>query len=258
MATLGKAQGRITIPTGGWSASIAGAGTATATVAAGDYYLSSTTSLITAVQTAFNAISATTGTTFTVTLDDAADGSTGKVSITPLSHNVTITWSSTSLRDVLGFTGSSTVMTANVTSVGASHALYLWLPNAPRFDSIMPDGDQGRPVSDLTVSVAPSGESRALYYTTRFEDVWGFQHILGNKAITSNEAVTNESLQTFWATVIGKGIPFRWHKLRSDNSTFVTYRGTADASVFNCSRMFGGWYGAFSRWAYATPVIKLV
>lgn len=219
---LPKLEGRITVPTGGWSAAVTDSdGSFTATVAAGDYYLTSTTSLLSTFTTALNNGA---GVTYTLSVNDADPTGTGKVTITPSSGNVAITWTSTSLRDALGFTGN---LSAASTHTSTSSSPYIWLPNTPRAPAMAPDGYQGMPVTDGTVTGSPTGTTAAIQYATRYIDTMEWRFLLGSKTWITWESVVNESLEKFWSVSIGAGNPIRYHKDRADDATYVTYRSLA-------------------------------
>jgi hypothetical protein len=214
---LPKLEGRITVPTGGWSVSVTdNDGTFTATVAAGDYYLTSTTSLLTTFKTALDNGA---GVTYTVTVNDADPNGTGKVTITPSAGNVAITWTSTGLRDALGFTGNLSAASSHTSANSSPH---IWLPNTPRSAGIVPDGYQGRPVTDGTVTGSPTGTTKAIQYATRYENTAEWRFLLGSKTWITWESTVNESFEKFWSVSIGAGQPVRYHKDRADDSTYVT------------------------------------
>src|SRR5687768_7257565 len=128
---LPKIEGMVTVPTGGWSVSVTEdpAATSTVTVAAGDYFPTSTTALLSAFSTALTSNSTLAG-TYTVSLDDASDSSTGKVTISAAGVTTfAITWTSTALRDALGFAGNTS---AALTVTGDNASPYVNLPNVKR------------------------------------------------------------------------------------------------------------------------------
>lgn len=241
---LSKLEGQITVPTGGYTMSVTDSGgSASVTVAAaGTYYLSSTTSLLSAIGTALTA-NATLAGTYTLTLDSATSTSTGKVTLAGSGGgNFSVTWDSTALRDILGFTASLSGA-ASYTSPSASP--YVWLPNVRRANQMAPDGNVGVPQTDATFTMAPTGTSKVLKYATRYMDNLEFKFLSGTKTWTQFESVTNESLQTFWSTVIANGYPIRYHTDRSADSTFVTYRSTVPHQ-FNVQPAFPGFVGSGS------------
>lgn len=236
-----KLEGRITADSA-WVISVTEATgpvtDAAITVAAGDYYLTSATSLLTALKTALDG-SATLNGVYTVSLADDADTDTGKVTISaPSVGNISITWSNTDIRDRLGFTGD---VSGATTHTGTEQAEYLYLPPVGRDDSFMaPDGDAGLEETDLVVSTSPDGSMVATKFQTRYLDSLGFSLVKGSAMYVKHEATDNESLQKFYQDVLGKGLPFRYHKDRSDDATFVTWRAP-NAVAFRPDAEVPGW-----------------
>lgn len=253
MALL-KLEGMITVPTGGWSASITdNDGTFTATVAAGDYFLTSTTSLLAAFKTALDNGA---GVTYTVTVDDADPTGTGKVTITPSAGNVAITWTSTSLRDALGFTGN---LSAASTQVSPSSSPYIYLPNVQRSPAMAPEGSNGYVVNDSTVTVAPSGNAVGLQYNKRYINTLGFRFLLANKGWIAHEVVANESLESFYNSTIGAVRPFRIHPDRSVDATFTTWRAAGASEIALTPAIPNMTTGATSLWHFGDiQLIKYV
>jgi hypothetical protein len=151
----GRLEALITIPTGGATVAItrAGVGPVDATVAAGTYYFTAAggvSSIITALQTAMNAVS----TGWTVTHSLTGSSATGRVTINTTGNPWSLTWTSTTLRDLLGFTGNIAGVSAAQT--GTNQARGLWFPRAP----LMLDGDPGMAPkeSDLRTMQSPTGD----------------------------------------------------------------------------------------------------
>jgi hypothetical protein len=215
---LPKFEGIITIPTGGYSVSVTDpGGTSTVTLAAGDYYLTKTTGLLAAFKTALDA-NATLSGTYTVTLSDTDELATGKVTIA-CNQTYSLTWSSTTLRDILGFTGNISAVT---TSTGASAARYLWLPNCGRTGHI-PEPTSGssyfgRPKSDLVMTEAPSGVTCAIAYNVTHRGTLEFNTLLGEFVWQRLETTTNLSAEKFWRDVWWVGKRFAYFPDRSDDA----------------------------------------
>lgn len=124
-------------------------GPSTWTVAAGSYYC---TELLAALQAALRA--ASTPATWLVTCANAEAG-TGLVSIAQGTAGTwSLAWTSTDLRDALGFTGNIT--SVSTTQTGTNAMKGLWLPDSP---IVLPtDDDAGFTYSDLRQSVSPTGD----------------------------------------------------------------------------------------------------
>lgn len=256
---LPKFERRITIPTGGWTITFTDSDGvhSSKTVPAGDYYLTSTTSLLSALVTTLNDGG---GITYTVTLDDNSDSSLGKVTITPSAGTIAITWVSTDLRDILGFTGN-VAATSSAVSTNASPAL--WLPNSSRTpttpDPASTSYEMGWAESDYMVVVAPSGASVRSVYNTRYVEEFRFDNVRGSKAWKALESTVNESYQTFHQAVMDNGgVPFRYHPDRSSDAVFWTMVLAESAGTMRPTPTVAGWVGASSLWAVQFASHKLV
>jgi hypothetical protein len=262
MTTLPKLEGRITISsTQTMVVTDSGGVSQNRTVAAGDYYLTTTAtggsnSLLTTVKNALDA----SGQTYTVTVDDTEDTSTGKVSILVNAGTTTIDFTSaTTLRDILGFAGNPSTA-SGVT--GEYQARYLWLPNCGRSGSLGPDPtstsyDMGGEEVDGTFTFSPSGASKRLAYTRRFVETMNFEMMKGSKTWIALETTTNESMQKFWRDVISQGLPFRYHYNRANDSVYFTWVAT-NFNNFKPSQVQPGWVGANSLWSIGYDARKLV
>jgi len=225
--TLPKWEGRITVPTGGWAMSVTDSdGAATVTIPAGQYYWRSagngSRSFLDEIDFQLDAKGG--GVNYTVALDDASGTATGKLTLTPSTGTMAVTWTSTDLRDVMGFTGN---LSAASSHQSPEQIEYLWLPNAGPSQMSMPwpattSQKFGMRRTDGTFAQAPSGSSVRLKYNTRFYQEMQFTTLLGSKVAIPLESVANESLEKFYATVIGEGIPVRQYKDRSDNTLYWT------------------------------------
>lgn len=114
-AGLGKLEGKIVIPAGGWSFSLndSSGGPYTISFAAADeYYLSSAGSGANSFIADLKSKMDDAGNTYTVTLSDT----TGKVTIAVDTSTYSITWTSTDLRDLIGFDAN---VTSQTTATGA-------------------------------------------------------------------------------------------------------------------------------------------
>lgn len=247
---LPKLEGLVVVPTGGWAiAADEGGGDETATVAAGNYYLTSTTSLLSALKTALDGTTLTG--VFTVTLDDTDDTSLGKVTISS-TVAFTAVWTSTDLMEALGFTGDLTPSATSFT--GASQARYLYLPTCGRSNPMAADGDAGAEMSDLTTAVSPTGKVVSLGYSRRFVDNLEFQMLKGSSTWITHETTTNASLQKFYRDVIANGRPVRYHKARETDATYTEWVVTNPD--FKPTPVVPNWDSASALYFYQTEVLK--
>jgi hypothetical protein len=252
-----KLEGRITVPSGGWIVSVQeftpNAGPASVTVAAaGDYYLSSSTSLLTTVGAAATA-NGTLSATYTLTLS----ATTGLITLAGSGvATFNWNWTSTALRDLLGFTGN---LTGANSYAATRQSPYLFLPNRGRAPADAPEGSRGTIVTDGTLTASPSGHSKALVYSSRYRDRLGFAQIDGRRTWTTYETTVGESLQTFWDGVMGEGAPFRYYPDRTVDATYLTYRAVDALFGFKPVPIVPGWTtSADSLWAWETEVIEYV
>lgn len=188
---------------------------ATVTLPAGEYFWPT---LITALEAA---ILAATTDVYTVTVDDDTDGATGRVTIATAAGNFDVTWTSTTIRDLLGFAGN---LTGDDTYTGTSHAKCLWLPNCGPSNLTSPDTTSttvyGKPVADGKTSKSPSGYTRATVYSTRYEGSLELHYVIGKKAWRAFEEVTGESFEQFWLDGIGLGRSVRYYPDRSSDASY--------------------------------------
>jgi hypothetical protein len=158
---FGRVEARYTL-TSAWTgtATTSLGGPTTFTVAAGTYYC---TELLAAVQAALRA--ARTPATWLVTCANTEAG-TGLVSIAQGTAGTwSIAWTSTDMRDALGFTGNLT--SVSTTQTGTNSIKGMWLPDSPLV--IPTDDDAGFTMSDLRQSIGPTGEVYSLVSNLRRE-----------------------------------------------------------------------------------------
>lgn len=237
-ATFGKMEYRLTVPTGGWTATTGG----TASIAAGTYYLSSATDFLTTVGTAFATAS---GTSCTLTASHGEAG-TGIVTVT-FGSATAITWVSTGLRDVLGFAGNSS---SNTVHTGTLSARGIWMPTCPFFNLNGGGTWRGHMESDFrSVGNKAGGQwSVCGQYHYRLDPLL-WNAIKRERVWIENETTVNQSLQRFWIdTVYGDaswatpGGPIRWYPDAANDAVFGTYR-LAGGDQFKPEQVSDGWVG---------------
>lgn len=225
--TRGRLEAQITIPTGGWSVSVDITGIAgtpfVVTVAAGTYY---PTDLLSTFKTQLDAADGTDG-TFTVSGSFGESG-TGLVTISHTVETFTITWTSTDLRDVLGFTG--TLTPAALTFTGTKQCRGVWLPNA-EIASAYGNTDEGHTETDQGSTESPRGDVKTLAYNTRQvlpQVRWS--HVLKAFARIAAETTTGASFEQWWRYTQGGELSYfevsaavrlYWD---ASTSTYKTYR----------------------------------
>ena len=256
--TLPKLEGKITIAAGNIITiqEFGGAaGPEAVTLTTGDFFWSTLDADDTMLDSIADDLTdnAVLGGTYALALDD----STGKITISASGGGVTsftITWTSTAIRDLLGFAPGDTVSGA-LTYTGSEQAEYLWLPNVVRANPTAPDGDLGHEISDFTITFAPSGHTKRLAFTRRFVGNLEFRHVVASKMFITHETTANSSLQKFWRDVISLGKDVRYYKDRATDNTFVDLV-IVDGGTFNPTPLNEGWEGAASLWSWGSEVVE--
>jgi len=225
------------------------AANATVTVAtAGNYYLTTSTSLLSTVATALTN-NATLAGTYSLSIDDDADTSTGKVTISATGiTSFAISWAP-GLQDLLGFTGTQSGA-ASYTST--NQCRYLWLPSCSRTNILAPVPSStsqylGIRETDGVSTLSPSGYYTNLQYNTRYRDTFEYMPLLGQKVFIANEQTVNESFEKFYADVVGIGAPMRFHSTRDDDSLYWNVF-FPDFGRFEPENMSPPWVGPKSHW----------
>lgn len=216
MTIDGRIEALMSMPTGiSVSATSNAGGPTTVNLTAGNYYWTAAggvSSLLTHFASVLNAQRPITGGTWQVTMSTGANG-TGQVTISSSNaSNISITWTSTVLRDVLGFTANISAVT---TATGAKQAKALWRPECP----LQLKGAIKRApiVSDKRVSISPRGDvtafvgntlrrQRDLVYThVPLARVWEAEAVLGNASF--EQFVIDTQIQqgaTGWFSPVSK------------------------------------------------------
>ncbi len=217
------------------------------------YTHSTSTSLLSAIGTALTANGSLAG-TYTLTLS----ATTGKVTISATgiggAGNFALNWTSTTVRNVLGFTGN---LSGAASYTGTEQAEYLWLPGVGRGPIVAADGSDGLPMSDMIVTVSPSGHHTHMSGNVRYEDAFDIRYVLGNKVLLEYETTVNESFETFWTSTIHAGLPIRYYPDATSTSNTVDWIALPTPKL-PVTPVFEGWNGATAPFVIAFPVIKKV
>lgn len=259
MATLGKLEARITVPSGGWAGTIndsGGGGFVAWTVASGDYYLSSAnadggSSFIAAFETALNTAAPTD--TIGVSIG-AGESGAGTVQITS-TGTTEITWTDVDCRNMLGFTSD---LAANTVWAGSNHARGLFLPNIAFLNLNGGDYWRGWHESDLRVTENAAGYLFAFSGQRKRVCDLAWQGIKRQKTWIVNESKINESFEKFYLDVIlGEGPfcytpcgPVRFYPDADDSSVFGTYRFGSGLEQWRPDQMFANYAG---QWVLKLP-----
>ena len=207
---------------------------ANAYVPAGDYYLSSTAptgsaSLIAAVQTLLAAaVAASTA---------AISPTTGAITFTFGSGTHTLTWASTNLRDLLGFTGTLTPAAAAFTATKLPTCA--WMPNAYQSEHRGSANALGGRADDTVTARSQSGAPWKTTYNTYRDQRFAFVGLTKAKVWTEDEAAPlNGAWETFWAN----------HLSAAGSGRFRHYTNNADATSYTASVSGLARDYVFDRW----------
>ena len=221
-------------------------GPTTVTIAAGSYY---PTDLLTEFATQLNA-SRPSGWTVT---KDFTDGGTGLVTIHCTNVNWSITWTSTTLRDLLGFTGNISAVSVAQTATNAMKGV--WLPDCPV--NCEDDLTVGAYQSDLRQSISPTGAVLSLAGNSyrRLRNV-GWSHVAKARA-RATAATTMAFENWFYDTQIGGNgsfLPGSRIAFYTDATTptLLGYYQIADLSTTDMDQAIQGWAG---RWSIKLPTL---
>lgn len=200
----GRVEAVVVVPAGQTVTAVNnGGGPTSVPITAGSYFLSALcTQLVTDLTSArplFGGFGA-----WQVTLSTGPNG-TGQVTIGLTVGTFSLTWPSTLLQQLLGFTAAiDTVASAT----GSNQARGVWIPDCP----LVADGDPKRApmASDMRQGVSPKGDVFTLVGTTMLKHTglaWSLVAL--NRVWTAEELVTNQAYETFWKdTQLGAGHPW--------------------------------------------------
>lgn len=245
----GRLEAQITVPVGGWSASLSITGIGgpySISLTAGATYYPST--LATALETALDAASGSDG-DFIVTVNRTDDTGTGVVTIAHATQTFTLTSVSAGLLDVLGFAADLTP--AALSFAGTSGMRGLWLPDCP-IDSTY-GAEPGHYEFDRSRSVTPSGVVTSLVFAERRRlPSIRWSHVTRARARAAAESAPVLSFETWFRDTHGgtrsyfAGSPLvRVYTDAADASPFATlYLDKPDSTEME--RPAAPWHGLFT------------
>lgn len=246
------------VPAGGWSFDFTdGDGThAARVVAAGTY---SPTTLLAAFIAELNAASAN---AYTGSLDTGEDG-TGCATFTNADADVTdLTWTSTDLRDALGFSGDLPVGGTELgprTFTGLYGVKGLWLPGCPTSGAYGAQ-DPGHTEGGVAQTVSPLGVTKTWVGPSRVRQPGlKWSHVVAARARQSAESGAPRSWERFCRETLrgalsyfhaGGTVRVIWDT--TDSATFTDYRPAVPRTT-ELTRVDGSWAGlygvSFKGWA---------
>lgn len=189
----GRIEARFTVPAGGAavSATNSGGGPSTCTVAAGNYYFTAAGGVSSIITVFAAALNAGRPDDWTVTFSTT----TGKVTIDCADEPWELVWTSTVLRDLLGFTGNISSTTSAQT--GANQARGLWIPDCPPSSQITDHANAPRR-TDRHSTRGPTGvvisHTGNLEY---FHPRWSYSHVVRERVFLGSETTVNASWEKF-------------------------------------------------------------
>jgi hypothetical protein len=264
----GRLEGRITFTSNVSANFTDSVGTGTVMVVAGNYFMSE---LIEEVSDQLNGLAGTSG-DINIVLSGGESG-TGRVTLgAGDSYPLSVTWTSTPLRDTLGFTGN--IVAAMTAQTGAQCARPLWIPGQVK-QSMYGDASfttaTGLPgfgslVTDLVHTVGPTGRVYSLKsqeYREHRGVAW--QGIARARALRQYESVVGESFESFYldvaagrvSTYVPLGTPIRFYpdadavNAPNPNAAHVDGR-VLWPDKFDLVPMVANWMG---RWNIELPTL---
>lgn len=146
-----------------------------------------------------------------------------KVQLNSPGGNFTVAWTSTLLRDLLGFSQGN--LSGDDTYVASSISPLLWSPLKNENPQDAPLGVLGRPVGDDVFLTAPDGTTVVTSHYTQVMNSFAWQMVPSDRYQT-DDALGGEYL-TFWDYCLRKGYKFRlWREIlesTESSSTAVTW-----------------------------------
>jgi hypothetical protein len=220
-----------------WTVNAVGTATAVATVTASSTRYPS--DLATAFGTALS-----TATTDTVTVSISL--TTGLCTISSTA-NIAITWTSTDLRDLLGFAGNLSAATSHV---GTKNVRGLW-PSQTEGAFSYGNGDEGHIETDLSVTESPRGDLKGIGWTSRTVlPAAVFSHVPKASAKIYSETTVGASFEqwlsyTQWGALSYFDVlsPFRLIWDVATAGTYKTYRFSRPSSEM--ARVVEEWDGLY-------------
>ena len=254
--TNGKIERSITASS--WSVAVTevggGGGPHTVSLTDGTYYPSTTSGALDPLGTAFAAALTANGSlsgTYAWS-GSYGEGGTGKgvLSATGIT-SFAITWTSTNLRDALGFGSGPTISgSLSYTSTAASSAV--WLATSP-IVSPFGAGDNGWDEADASFAESPAGNVYAVYGQRKRACPFRWDAVTLARMRIANESVVNESFQKFFRDSIlaeagfaaGKVAgPLRIHWDADSTTVYVTCKLAAETlRKISQAQLTEGWTG---------------
>lgn len=232
MASRLKAEGAIVVPTGGWAMSLTDAlgGPTTVTLPAATYYHSSadSTGTYTSLEDALTTLTnAAMGRTWTWNINTSSPGTGMYDVVASGGGNISITWTDTELRDLLGWTGN---LSGSIGYTAPEGAEALWRSDYYYQCESGADGFEGWPETDKQDAENAAGYLYSVTGQTKYVNRFRFPMEPRANVITAAESTTNASFQTFVQQAIHgtapwgqSGGPIRIYPDVDDDATYTDY-----------------------------------
>jgi hypothetical protein len=222
---------------------------ATVTIAAGSYYPAQ---LVAEMQTQTNLVSGGSW-DFRLMLDPAiySAAERGRVRIGCSDDIVALTWTSTTLRDAVGWTANITTTVAEAD--GAQVARGVWTPGIEnrfsRYGHISATAEKGELVTDFRATVSPTGYVHGTYSTKhRRHRGIRWDGVPNNRAKQHHETVVNESFEAFaldCMTARFALIPVSPYVRLTWQTSVTTVGKLLWPSTFSLETLVRGWTGRY-------------
>lgn len=240
----GRWEAFFTVPSAITASVNGGSGAVTVTWAAGSY---TPTSFATYTAAALTAQAPPAAGSWSVSLSTGTSG-TGLLTIARSTGSYSITWTSTALRDLMGFTANITSQTSVTASVQHKG---LWFPDCPITTALSPT--RAPKQTDNRASESPSGLVITLGGTKKYQhkDI-GYSHVLKSRLFEAEATTTGASLEQWLDdTQLGDG-----HAWFSRGSAFQVYWDAAGTDTLLGDDLNGG-AGPSSGWYFAPAISDL-
>lgn len=196
----GHVQGQFTVPSGITISVTTNAGGPTSVpITAGAYFMDDFLVQLDADLESGQTVS---GGNWVVTMSTGAGG-TGLVTIAVTNGTFSITWTSTILRNLLGYTSN---ISAQTSSTGGLVPYGLWMPDCPMY---VEGGhlDAAPLTTDLRQSMTPTGRVFGHVGNVKYQHAGvRWSHCPSHKVWSIDASPSTESFETFWTSVIvGQG-----------------------------------------------------
>lgn len=245
---VGRLEGDIVVPAGGWEFDVADAGSSgTVTIPAGSY---TPTEFAEFIDTALLGI----GSEWQCSISNGETG-TGRSTISSSDIPFSVTWTDTEPRDALGFTAN--IVGVSVAQTSSKHAKGLWLPGDSSLFLPYGRGAGGSIVTDYVASTGPTGRVHAMIDNTfRRHDRIRWSGVPKHRALDHFEVIDGESWESWFQDVatgrlsyipVNTNIRYTWN---CDQAGSYVEGKLLWPPTFDVDMFVRGWAG---RWMVSLP-----